>query len=166
MTDAIVAEKNELFVRLIKNGLTKANIINGIGKLIEQAEQRGLKLIAVSTSANAKLEMKCLELNNKFDYISDYSVSKLASLSKKEKEIISNSLFALRTMGLRTDECIGLEDHIDGIREYNRLGIYSVAIANYNDEIKLEANYWVDLPEQINLEEIIFNYYKKDNSEI
>jgi beta-phosphoglucomutase-like phosphatase (HAD superfamily) len=155
-----------LFIHLIKHGLTKNDIINGVKQLIDHAKERDLKLIAVSTSANAKLEMKCMELNNKFDYISDYSVHQLSSLSAKEKTNVSNVLFALHYLGLRTDECIGLEDHIDGIREYNHVGIYSVAIANYDDTIKLEANYSVDLPEQINLEEIIFNYYKKDSSDI
>jgi adenylate kinase len=42
--------------------------------------------------------------------------------------------------------------------------VFAVAIANYHESIKTEADYWVELPEQIVLEEIIFNYYKKDTS--
>jgi hypothetical protein len=40
--------------------------------------------------------------------------------------------------------------------------VFAVAIANFREDIKQEGDYWVDLPEQINLDEIIFSYYKRD----
>ncbi|MDR1234517.1 MAG: HAD hydrolase-like protein [Mycoplasmataceae bacterium] len=155
-------QKNDLFVHLIKHNLTPKNIINGVRQLIDDAITRGLKLVAVSSSANAVLEMKCLGLFDKFTYVSDYQSKRLSSLSQTEKKVVSPLLFSLKTLGIESSECIGLEDHVDGVLEYKSAGIFSVAIANYQEDIKKEADFWAELPEQIVLEEIIFSYYKRD----
>lgn len=158
-------EKNKLFVHLIEHGLNPKNVINGVSKLIDDAISRGLQLVAISSSANAVLEMKQLGLYDKFIYVSSYDKISSKSLSMQEKQTVSPLMFALKTLGIKPDECIGLEDSIQGIIEYKRLGIYAVAIANFQEDIKEEGDFWVDLPEQINLEEIIFGYYKKDTVE-
>ncbi|MDR1012942.1 MAG: hypothetical protein LBL38_01580 [Lactobacillales bacterium] len=134
-------DKNDLFVHLIKHNLTPKNIINGVRQLIDDAITRGLQLVAVSSSTNAVLEMKCLGLFDKFIYVSDYHSKKLASLSATEKKVISPLSFSLKTLGIEPLECIGLEDHVDGILEYKSAGIFSVAIANYQEDIKKEADF-------------------------
>jgi beta-phosphoglucomutase len=134
-------QKNDLFVHLIKHNLTPKNIINGVRQLIDDAITRGLKLVAVSSSANAVLEMKCLGLFDKFTYVSDYQSKRLSSLSQTEKKVVSPLLFSLKTLGIESSECIGLEDHVDGVLEYKSAGIFSVAIANYQEDIKKEADF-------------------------
>jgi beta-phosphoglucomutase len=137
----ITEEKNKLFLHLIEHSLTPKNITNGISQLIDDAISRGLQLVAISSSANAVYEMKCLGLYDKFLYVSSYDKIKSKNLSKEEKQAISPLLYALKTLGIKPDECIGLEDSIDGIIEYKRLGIFAIAIANYHEDIKREGDY-------------------------
>jgi beta-phosphoglucomutase-like phosphatase (HAD superfamily) len=47
----------------------------------------------------------------------------------------------LKKLAIKPEECIGLEDDVKGIKEYKKNGVYAVAIANYRDQIKQEADY-------------------------
>jgi beta-phosphoglucomutase len=139
--EQIMVEKNKLFVHLIKHNLTPNDVINGIRQLINDAISRGLQLVAISSSANAVLEMKCLGLYNKFSYVSSYDKPFLNSLSPQEKQTTSPLLLALKTLGIKANECIGLEDRIDGIIEFKNVGIFSVAITHYHEDIKKVCDY-------------------------
>ncbi|MDR1991516.1 MAG: HAD-IA family hydrolase [Mycoplasmataceae bacterium] len=155
----LATNKNELFVHLIKHTLEPNNVLNGIHQLIDEAIKKGLKLIVISTSANAVLEIQRLGLYDKFYYISN-------GVMKPSVDSETDALGSLlKKLAIKPEECIGLEDDVKGIKEYKKNGVYAVAIANYRDQIKQEADYWVDLPEQINLEEIIFSYYKNNADE-
>jgi beta-phosphoglucomutase len=134
-------EKNKLFVHLIKHGLTPNDVINGVDQLINDAISRGLQLVAISSSSNAELEMKQLGLYDKFTYVSSYNEAPFINSLRKEKETVSPLTFVLKKLVIRPEECIGLEDHIDGIIEYKQAGIFAVAIAHYHEDIKKEADH-------------------------
>jgi beta-phosphoglucomutase len=137
----ITEQKNALFIHLIKHGLSANDVTNGVRQLIDDAISRGLQLVAISSSANAILEIECLGLRNKFIYVSSYDKPAIKNLSKQEKLIISPLTLALKTLGIKPDECIGLEDHVDGIMEFKREGIFAVAIAHYHEDIKQYGDY-------------------------
>ncbi|GHU47195.1 hypothetical protein FACS1894218_1120 [Bacilli bacterium] len=165
----IFDEKNILFVKLIKKGLTPNCLINGTKQLINEAKSKGLKVIIVSQSANAMLEMKRLGIDKKVDYITDFHSKALKSLSDDEKEHFSTMNYTFKKLGLTGPECIVFANRVSAIKRYRAYGVYTVGIANYEheDEIKYITDYSVDMPEQINFDEIIFNYYinedKKNN---
>jgi beta-phosphoglucomutase len=135
---SIANKKNDLFVHLIKYGLTPKDVMNGIKQLIDDAITRGLQLIAISSSANAVLEMKCLGLFDKFTYVSSYSTKRTSNFDKGQQ---SPLLQSLKKLNINPSECIGLEDDVEGIIEYKSANVFAVAIANYHESIKTEADY-------------------------
>jgi beta-phosphoglucomutase-like phosphatase (HAD superfamily) len=139
--EQIAEQKNELFLHLIEHGLTPKDVNNGIRQLIDSAIKRGLQLVAISSSSNAVFEMKCLGLYDKFLYVSSYDKPSLGSLSKQEKNQISPLTYAFKSLGIKGEDCIGLEDNIDGIIEFKKFKVFAVAIANFREDIKQEGDY-------------------------
>jgi beta-phosphoglucomutase-like phosphatase (HAD superfamily) len=161
----IFDEKNALFVKLITEGLSPEHLINGTKQLIQEAQTKGLKVIVVSQSSNALLEIKSLGLAKKVDYVTDLHIKGLQSLSDDEKEHFSTMYYAFKELGIIGHECIGFGNRLSTIKQYKAYDVYTVAVANYNQqhEIKRIADFSVDMPEQINFDEIVFNYYIKED---
>jgi beta-phosphoglucomutase len=163
--DEICTKKDALFQHLISSGLKPTNVNEGIKELLIDAKKHGLKLACASLSSNARLELERLGLFETFDYVTDYKNHIFDSFSEREKTLTSTTTLVLKSLKLDSSEVIGLEDDITGIVDYNRHGVYSVAISHFNPKIAAKANFAVDLPQQLNLEEIIFNYYQNDRSD-
>ncbi|GHU30767.1 beta-phosphoglucomutase [Bacilli bacterium] len=161
----IFDDKNLLFIKLIKEGLKPSHLINGAKQLIDEAKNKGLKVIIISQSSNALLEIKSLGLAKKVDYVTNLHAKGLQALSDDEKEHFSTIQYAFKELGLVGHECIGFGNRIGTINQYKAYGVYTVGIANYENEreIKKIADYSVDMPEQVNFDEIVFNYYIQDD---
>jgi beta-phosphoglucomutase len=150
---------------LIRNGLTPKNINDGIKQLILDARKHGLKVACASLSSNARLELECLGLIKLFDYITDYKNHEHDSYFTDAKKTVSTTMLILQNLKLNGHEIIGFEDDAAGIDDYNRHSVYSVAITHFNPKVGIDAKFQVNLPQQLNLEEIIFNYYQKDDTD-
>jgi len=159
----VCEEKNQLYQDIINDQLKPSDIFSSVKQILINAKKQDYKLICIDNSSNASLVLKKMELTDLFDFIYDPKENK--NLSTEELKLVDPILKSLNTMKLSADQCIGFEDTISGINSFKEHKIFTVAIAYYQEAIKKEANYAVDLPSQLDLEQILFNYYQNENND-
>ena len=118
---ALITKKNDLYVEFISR-LTPADILPGIGKLLDRARAEGLKTAVASVSKNAPTVLKALGITDKFDYVADAAK---VSRSKPDPEIF---LVCAENLGVSPESCIGIEDSQAGIEAIKSAGMRSVGI--------------------------------------
>lgn len=164
-TPEIAAEveqkKNDLYKSLILNYLKPSDVYPNILDIIAQAKNKDIKLCVISHSKNAELIVERLGLSKAFDYVCfppqkfDDSITRPVGSSSTTESIVN----FLKKTGFIGNECIGIENTYDGIKEYNLYNIFSVAINNFDSEISKKAKMAFHTVVDINLDEIIFKYY-------
>ncbi len=159
MIEKICDEKNDLYKSLIANELSPTNVLPNILNIIAEAKAKDLKVCVISHSKNAKTVIERLGLSKAFDYVcfpkesDNDGITSLIGASP-----ISNSIAEfLKISGITGGECIGIE--------FNLFNIFSVYVSNYSHEKSLKAKMSFPSVVDLNLNEIIFQYYTVNPNE-
>jgi len=142
-----LAEKKNRYYRESLGLISENDYLPGIKKLIHELRDRGVRTAIASASKNAKTVVKNLHAEDLFEFIADgYSVTK----TKPEPDLF---LFAVKSIGLKADECVVVEDAKAGVDAANKGGIHSVGIGPENRVGHSELRY--DDPSEMNADEIL-----------
>lgn len=144
--ESMAHKKNEHYVRLIE-GITPTDILPGMKELIAEIKDQGYKLGLASVSKNAFSVMDKLELKEKFDVIVD------AAKIKKGKPDPEIFLTGAEMLGVKPEECLGIEDAAAGVDSIKGAGMFAVGIGNKETLAKADLNY--NSTAEVSLEEII-----------
>jgi len=117
-----LAEKKNRYYRESLDLISEKDYLPGIKALILEMRSRNVKTAIASASKNAKTVVKNLRAEDLFEFIADgYSVTN----TKPEPDLF---LFAVKSLGLKADECVVVEDARAGVEAANKGGIHSVGI--------------------------------------
>lgn len=121
--DELAFKKNSYYLESINN-LTEQDILPGISKFIDQLRKHNILMSIASASKNAPIILKKLNLIDNFNAIVDPAKIKRG---KPAPDIFIEGALKL---GLRPDECIGIEDSVAGVQSIKDAGMICVAIGN------------------------------------
>ncbi|AAT27882.1 beta-phosphoglucomutase [[Mycoplasma] mobile] len=113
--------KNNLYKEYLKTKLTKEDILPKIKELLLEAKKHKLKLGIASSSHNAPIILKTLEIYDLFDYISN------PATIKNGKPAPDIYLDVMNHFELKPNECVGFEDAIAGVQGLVSAKMYVVA---------------------------------------
>ena len=108
------------------SGLNPNDIFPGVAELLDTLKNKGYKLAIGSSSKNAGLVIKNLQIKNKFDAIVDGAE---ITRSKPYPEIFQK---AADKLGLPHGQCAVVEDAASGIEAANAAGMVSIGIGPEN----------------------------------
>lgn len=114
-------KKNDYYKEMIEK-LTPNDILKGILPFITEARANGVKCAVASISKNADRVLELLGIQSMFDYIANAAQVKNP---KPDPEIF---LTCAKALGLKPNECIGVEDAQAGIESIHSAGMMSVGI--------------------------------------
>ena len=114
--------KNAYYVELLKNELSKSDILPGISEALEWLKCRGILTGLASSSQNAKIILNKLHLT--FDYIANPANIKKG---KPEPDIY---LDVAANLGVKPSECIGIEDAMSGVASVKRAGMFCIGVGD------------------------------------
>ncbi|MDF0478848.1 beta-phosphoglucomutase [Vagococcus sp. PNs007] len=144
--EAMAAEKNGEYVKLIEK-MTPEHILPGVLDFLTELKKHNYLLGLASASKNGPVILERLNLSGYFDTIVDPS---LLAKGKPDPEIF---LTAARQLGLKPEECIGIEDASAGIESINKAKMFSVGVGD--KESMKEANYRLSNTSELSLEKIL-----------
>ena len=128
-TEAIHRSKSELF----QKSLAKSQVPPrpGVVETIQDAKSKGLKLAWVTTTSQKNISLLITALHpsiqaTNFDLIVD------ASSVKHPKPDKAAYTFALEKLGEKSDDCIAIEDNLDGVEAAIAAGLNCVAFPGEN----------------------------------
>ncbi|GEM48785.1 beta-phosphoglucomutase [Deinococcus cellulosilyticus] len=120
---ALATQKNAHYQELIST-MSPADLLPGAVEALDSVRQAGLKIGLASVSRNALTVLTSLGITDKFDYIVD--ASKIAR-GKPDPEIF---LTAAERLGVKPEECIGVEDAVAGVQSIKAAGMYAVGVGD------------------------------------
>lgn len=144
--EELATQKNEEYKESIKE-ITPADLLPGIEKLLKEAKERKLGLVLASASKNGPAIMENLQITDLFDGIVDPASLKAG---KPDPEIFVRGA---EMLGLKTEECVGLEDAEAGIESINGANMFSVGVGS--KEAMRQADYAVEDTSQLDLNTIL-----------
>jgi kojibiose phosphorylase len=104
----MLERKNRYHHEMLRH-ISSLHILPAIGPLLDQLQQAGIRLAVGSASKNARRTLEALGIANRFDVIGDgYSVG----VPKPAPDLF---LFVAREMGVKSYECVVVEDAQSGI---------------------------------------------------
>lgn len=139
------AEKNTNYLNLLKD-MDKSAILPGMADFISSLEEHDYKLSLASASKNSPLVLEQLGLAQYFKNRIDPATLKHG---KPDPEIFARGA---EVLGLKPEECIGLEDASAGVKSINGAGETSVGIGD--PEILHEADINFTDTSQVTLDNI------------
>ena len=126
--DKICALKNDKYLELLKT-LSPKDANPNIVDLLTILKAKKIKIALASSSKNAPLILKKIELYDFFDYIAD------PTQVKRSKPAPDIYLHAAQGINIHPKDCIGFEDALMGVHGLNDANIFSVCI-NQNKDIQ------------------------------
>lgn len=117
----LAERKNALYVASLKQ-LSRDSVLPGIAPLLAELRQQKVLVGLASVSLNAPGILSALGLSDRFDFCAD---ARRIKNSKPDPEIF---LAACAGLGVRPQNCIGIEDAQAGIAAINGCGMASVGI--------------------------------------
>lgn len=114
--------KNKVFNDIVEAGGVKP--YEGSVRFIEAALNRGLKLALVSSSRNAVPVLKAAGLSEYFPVVVDGVLAVAERLPGKPSPATYE--YAARLLGLRTEECLVIEDAVSGVQAGHAGSFHSV----------------------------------------
>jgi beta-phosphoglucomutase len=146
--------KNDYYKTLI--GTNSLKMLPGIPNLLLTIKQSGYKLGLASASKNAPLILQALEIIHLFDAIAD------PSTIKEGKPAPDIFLQAAQLLGVKTQECIAIEDAQSGIEAIKKAGMFAVGVG---DEAYLnQADYVVPSTKELSVHEMLIRWQKKSSN--
>ncbi len=144
----LMEEKNTHYRALI-NRIDETKLMEGVLDLITFLKEKDVKIALGSASRNGETILERLKIKDYFDYIVDPSLIK----GKPHPDIF---LAARDHFGLTSNECIGFEDAIAGIKSIKAANMFAVGVG---DEQLNEADVHVSSLLEFNshLREKLFN---------
>lgn len=131
--EKLATQKNDLYLQFVKT-ITPADIFPGIKEFLDELNQQGYLMSIASASKNAPTVLSKLELTDYFEHVVDQNT---LTKGKPDPEIF---IKAAEIIGLKPEQCIGLEDATAGISGINAanevsLGVGSPAILTEADMV-------------------------------
>lgn len=121
--EKLAAQKNELYLQFVQT-ITPADIFPGIKAFLDELNQHGYLMSIASASKNAPTVLAKLELTDYFDHVVDPRTLKHG---KPDPEIF---IKAAEIIGLKPEQCIGLEDATAGIAGINAANEVSLGVGS------------------------------------
>jgi beta-phosphoglucomutase len=121
--EALCRKKNEWFVEYIKK-IQPDEMYPGVRELIQEIRKRGIKVALASSSKNAAMVIKLLNLGKEFDAIVDGT---MITNTKPDPEIF---LLAASKLGIRPEMCLVFEDAEAGVESAIRAGIKCIGVGS------------------------------------
>ena len=118
-------EKNQIYKSLI-DGIDETNILDGVQNILKIADKNNISVAIGSSSKNAKMILKKLNLYNRFKIIID---GNMVTNPKPDPEVF---IKAAKLMRKKIDECIVFEDAVSGIIAAERGGFKVIGVGNSN----------------------------------
>jgi HAD superfamily hydrolase (TIGR01509 family) len=129
--DAFIKElhklKTDLFMQLIESG--ELPLRPGVARLVDEAIAKKIKLAVCSTSNERAVNLvveKMLGKNRK-SHFNAILAGDIVTKKKPDPEIYN---LALKTLGLKPDECVVVEDSRNGLLAAKAAGMYCVVTTN------------------------------------
>ena len=119
--EKLADKKNEHYKELIKE-ITPADMLPGIKDFLKELKAHSIKTALASVSKNASFIIKQLQAEKYFDYIAD------AAKVPNAKPFPDIFLVGAEALGVRPEECIGIEDARTGIEAIHRAGMLAVGV--------------------------------------
>lgn len=120
---ALAEQKNDVYLQMIQK-ITPADLLPGIGELLEKLKARNYKIALCSASKNGPAILKLLTIDNLFDAIVDP-----ASL-KAGKPAPDIFLKGAKLVSVEPNQCVGIEDANAGITAIKTAGMVAVGIGD------------------------------------
>ncbi|WP_155286818.1 beta-phosphoglucomutase [Lacticaseibacillus zhaodongensis] len=120
---ALATSKNAEYLRLVDT-LTPDDILPGIADLVQSLDDGGYKLAIASASKNAPRVLQNLGISQYFPNIVDPSTLKHG---KPDPEIF---IKAAESIGLKPEQCVGVEDAAAGVQGIKAAGEVAVGIGD------------------------------------
>jgi beta-phosphoglucomutase len=117
----LAEKKNTLYVDYISK-INKSEVLPGIETFIKSLKEQNLKIALGSSSKNANLILKKIDMLEFFDSVID---GNKISKTKPNPEIF---LLCAKEIGLRPENCMVFEDSEAGLIAAKRAGMYAVGI--------------------------------------
>lgn len=121
--DAMLAEKNDIYRERLA-AYSPADLFAGVGALFDGLRAAGLKIGLASASRNAPDVVRLLGIADQFDFIADAGA---VANAKPAPDIF---LACAHGMGLRPDQCIGIEDAEAGVSAIHAAGMVAIGIGS------------------------------------
>ena len=110
----------------VKN-LNKLRLFPGVGNLIQRVKQNGLK-IAIATSADrSKFQASSREVGLREEQFDVIVTGSEVKHTKPHPEIY---LTTAKKLGLKSSNCLVIEDSVTGVEAAKKAGAFSVAVTN------------------------------------
>lgn len=131
--EKLATQKNDLYLQFVQT-ITPADIFPGIKEFLDELNRQGYLMSIASASKNAPTVLSKLELTDYFEHVVDPNT---LTKGKPDPEIF---IKAAEIIGLKPEQCIGLEDATAGISGINAanevsLGVGSPAILTEADMV-------------------------------
>ncbi|KLO22021.1 beta-phosphoglucomutase [Marinitoga sp. 1197] len=145
--NSMAEEKQKYFLNLIENHPPK--IFDDALYLINLLKKNSIKIAVASSSKNTKKILQSLNIYNLFDdVITGYDFKH----GKPDPEIF---LIASKRLNTKFQNCIVIEDAIEGINAGINAGMVTIGIARHGNEIELShANLVVKSLNELNIEKL------------
>ncbi|GEK89584.1 beta-phosphoglucomutase [Alkalibacterium putridalgicola] len=143
----LATQKNEEYQHYIEE-ITHNDLLPGIETLLKEAKEKGIGMALASASKNGPKIIRQLEIDELFDG----TVVDPASLSagKPDPEIF---IKGAEVLGLKPEECVGLEDAEAGVESINAAGMFSVGVGS--EAAMHKADYIVKDTKELTLDKIL-----------
>ena len=116
-------DKNRHYQELIE-GISPADMLPGVGALLREAREAGLKLAVASASRNAPAVIRSLGLEDVFDVVVDAG---RVVRGKPDPEVFQRAAEAL---GLPDEDCLGIEDAEAGVAALRGASMATVGVGD------------------------------------
>lgn len=148
-SEVVAAERNSIYVTLVENNL---QVIDGLMPLLSYIKSKNLKRAVVTGTTRSTMEiiMKKLNIEDFFDFTICGNEVKVG----KPDPWVYN--YTLKSLGLNSDECVILEDSINGITAGIKSGCRVIAVNSAWDD-KSENNIIAYKDNLIGIDKIIEN---------
>lgn len=119
----LAAEKNEDYKELIEQ-ITPDDLLPGVKDVLEYLKKNRYMIGMASASKNAFKVVEKLQIEDYFDHIVD---SAMIVNGKPDPEIF---LTAAEKIGLKPEQCVGVEDAKSGVEAIKRAGMFAVGVGD------------------------------------
>lgn len=143
---ALASRKNEDYKKLIQN-ISKEDLLPGIPAFLNDLKEAGMRIALASSSKNGPTIIERLGITDLFDAVVN---PEDIENGKPHPDIF---LRAAALLGLRPEECVGVEDAAAGVEGINEAGSFSVGVGPV-DSLK-KADFIVPETQDLNVQKIL-----------
>lgn len=122
LKNEVLKKKNEIYKESL-NTLNAESLLDGVGPMLQELKENGIKIALASASRNARTVCDRLGILSYFDAISD--VDKV-QLPKPQPDLF---LYAAQLLDEYPLDCLGVEDALAGIEAIKKAGMKAVAVS-------------------------------------